>query len=400
MTGNLDAMPEALVLDIVLALLLLSYLIYGFRAGLVVSLGGILGVIVGAIAAFFAVPLVSAWVADSAWRVPAILIAAIALVVAGQAAGTTLGHSIRRTFRRSPLRIVDRIVGALLSLVVSAVLLSMLAFSIGSLGVPFLSQSIASSRVLGAIDAVTPEPVRAAEAQLRSLAAQGGLRIIDTLRPDSALPAPEGVTPTAAQRAASRSVVKITGTAYQCGQNQSGSGFVVSAGRVVTNAHVVAGVPRPVVEVPGGGARGGHVVFFDSVHDLAVIQVPGLTTPALRLSQDLERGDTAMFDGYPLGGPFRSNPATVQGVSTVRVPDIYGNNPSPMELYYLAANVQEGNSGGPLLSEDGRVAGVVFAKAAHRSSEGFALTTEELAPVVKKARSLTEPVAAGHCTRK
>lgn len=393
-------MADVWVLDIALALLLLSYVIYGYRVGLVVSLGGILGVVAGAVAAFFAIPLVSTWVADSGWRVPAILITVVALVVAGQAAGTALGRTIRRSFKRSPLRIVDRVVGAVVSLFVSAVLLSMLAFSIGSLGVPFLSQSIASSRVLSTIDALTPEPVKAAEAQLRSLAAQGGLRIIDTLGPNTTLPAPDGVAPTAAQQTAARSVVKITGTAYQCGQNQSGSGFVVSPGRVVTNAHVVAGVNQPVVEVPGGGARGGHVVFFDSVHDLAVIQVPGLTTPALGLSKDLARGDSAVFDGYPLGGPFRSGPATVQGVSTVNVPDIYGQNPSPMELYYLAANVQEGNSGGPLLSTDGRVAGVVFAKAANQTSEGFALTTEELAPVVAKAPGLTEPVAAGHCTRK
>jgi S1-C subfamily serine protease len=174
----------------------------------------------------------------------------------------------------------------------------------------------------------------------------------------------------------------------------------VAADRVVTNAHVVAGVGSPVVEVRGGGALPGKVVYFDPVRDLAVIQVSGLSTPPLGLAGDLAAGDNAVFDGYPLGGPFRSNPATVQTVSTVGVPDIYGQNPSPLQLYSLAANVQEGNSGGPLVSTDGRVAGVVFAKAANGSGQGFALTNQELAPVVAKAAGLSQPVAAGHCTRK
>ncbi|HJX86171.1 MAG TPA: CvpA family protein, partial [Gemmatimonadales bacterium] len=254
-------MPQAWILDIALGLLLLSYLVYGYRAGLVVSLGGILGVVAGAIAAFFAVPLVSSWVADSGWRIPVILVVVLALVVAGQALGSAVGRSIRRAFKRSPLRIVDRILGAGVTLVVAASVLSMLAFSVGSLGMPFVSQSIASSRVLGTINALTPEPVKAAEAQLRSLATQGGLRIIDTLAPQQPLPAPDSVRPTQQQQVAARSVVKITGTAYQCGQNQSGSGFVVAKNRVVTNAHVVAGVGQPVVEIPGGGTKQGRVVF-------------------------------------------------------------------------------------------------------------------------------------------
>ncbi|MEO7007144.1 MAG: MarP family serine protease [Terrimesophilobacter sp.] len=392
-------MPGVWLFDGALVLLLLSYLIYGYRVGLIVSLGGILGVVAGAIAAFFAIPLVSNWVVESGLRIAAILLSVLALVILGQALGTALGRMIRRSFKRSPLRVIDRVLGGVVSLVVSSVLLSMLAFSVGSLGVPLLSQAIASSRVLGTIDTLTPDPVAAAEAELRALVAQGGVRIIDALAPDEALTAPDTLAPTAQQQAAARSVVKITGTAYQCGQNQSGSGFAVAADRVVTNAHVVAGVGSPVVEVPGGGALPGKVVFFDPVHDLAVIQVPGLSTPTLSLAKDLSSGDSAVFDGYPLGGPFRSNPATVKAVATVNVPDIYGQNPSPLEVYSLAANVQEGNSGGPLLDADGRVAGVVFAKAASGTGQGFALTNAELAPVVAKAAGLTQPVAAGHCTR-
>ena len=131
--------------------------------------------------------------------------------------------------------------------------------------------------------------------------------------------------------------------AYQCGQNQSGSGFVSSSGRVVTNAHVVAGVTQPVVLTPSGSTYTGRVVYFNAVQDLAVIAVNGLPTAPLPLGADLVTGATAVFDGYPLGGPFLSSPAAVQNVATINSPDIYGANPSPREVYYLAADVQEGS---------------------------------------------------------
>ncbi|MHB1234881.1 MAG: MarP family serine protease [Microbacteriaceae bacterium] len=394
-------MPGFAILDIALVLVLLFYLIHGFRAGLVLSLGGLVGIIAGVVAAFFAIPLVSTWVTDATWRVPTILLVVLVLVVLGQTLGNMVGRTLRRQVDRTPLRLVDKVLGAIVNLVVAALLISMLAFSLGSLGVPFLSQAIASSTVVKTIDSLTPNPVRALLAQLRSLVTQDGLpRIINALEPASPPPLPSTSTDTPALNAAARSVVKIVGNASQCGQDQLGSGFVVAPGRVITNAHVVAGVTAPVIQPSGGGAWPGRVVFFDSVHDLAVIAVAGLPTKPLSLAANLSAGASAAFDGYPLGGPFQAQPATVQDISTVSVPDIYGQNPSPMQLYTLAANVQQGNSGGPLLNPAGKVVGVVFAKSVNKSSIGYALTTQELAPVVAKASSSTVPVASGHCTRK
>lgn len=393
-------MPGFSVLDIILALVLLAYLFHGFRAGLLISVGGIVGIIAGAVAAFFAIPLVGSWVVDSAWRVPAIIIAALILLIAGQSIGAGIGRRVRRGVDRTPLRIVDRILGAIVNVVVAALLMSMLAFSVASLGVPVFSQAIASSAVIRTINSLTPNPVKSMLAQLRSVVTQDALpRIIDTLGPAKAVPVPNTSTNTAALNKAAGSVVKVTGTAYKCGQNQSGSGFVVADDRVVTNAHVVAGVTNPVVEVHNGTVLQGKVVFFDPVHDLAVISVNGMTAPALQLDDNLRRGDSAAFDGYPLGGPFQSRPAAVQAVVTSRVPNIYGDDPTPLELYDLSAHVQEGNSGGPLLAADGDVVGVVFAKSASKSSVGYALTMKELAPVATKAATYSAPVAAGHCTR-
>ncbi|MET4783085.1 MarP family serine protease [Glaciihabitans sp. UYNi722] len=393
-------MPGPIILDIALCLVLIAYTIYGFRAGFALSLASLLGLIVGAVAAFFAIPLVTGWVSASEWRLPAIIGAVILLLGLGQALGVGIGRAIKRGVNKSPLRLLDRLLGAVITLVVTAIVMSMIAFGLGSLGVPFVSQAIGSSAVVNTINRITPDPVKSLEATVRSLVAQDGLpRLLGAIGNGTPVAAPADGAATAAQQTAAQSVVKIVGNAFQCGQNQSGSGFVVSSGRVVTNAHVVAGVTEPVVQTQDGGAWSGRVVYFDTVNDLAVLAVSGLPTTPLNLGTDLAPGTKAVFDGFPLGGPFRSGPAAVQSTSTVDVADIYGANPSPRNVYYLAADVQEGNSGGPLLDSGGKVAGLVFAKSATSQHLGFAMTTGVLRPIVSQAASLSAAVSSGHCTR-
>lgn len=386
------------VLDLALILMLLSYLIYGLRNGFLVTAGGIAGFAAGAVAAFLSVPVVSDLVEDSSWRLTATIGVAIVLVVLGNALGTTIGRSIRSAVRLKPLRAVDRMIGGAMNVVVTALVMSMLAFSISALGVPFVSQQLADSKVIRFIDGLTPNPVKATMAQLRSTVIGDGIpRLIEGIGQEQPVPAPNTSTDTPALNRAAGSVLKIAGTAFQCGQNQTGSGFVVSPGRVVTNAHVVAGVSQPVVEIPGGGAMPGRVVYFDGKRDLAVLAVDGLPTEALPLSADLPAGTAAAFAGYPHGGPFQSKPATVQGISTVLVPDIYGDNPVPDEVYRLSGDIQPGNSGGPLLTTSGQVAGVIFAKTTSDAAAGFAIPMIDLRPVVTESPQLTDAVSSGQC---
>ncbi|GAA3401335.1 MULTISPECIES: MarP family serine protease [Pseudarthrobacter] len=389
------------VLDLILILALLSYLVYGLRNGFLVTAGGIAGFAAGAVAAFFAVPLVSGFVEDSGWRLTAIVAAAVVLVVLGHGLGTMAGRQIRGAVRIRPLRAVDRLVGGAVNVMVSALVMSMLAFSVSSLGVPFVSQQLAESRVIRFIDGLTPVPVKATMAQLRSTVIGNGIpTLLEGLEQGPAVPVPNASTDTPSLNRAAESVLRIAGTAYQCGQNQTGTGFVVSEDRVVTNAHVVAGVSQPVVELPDGGAMPGRVVYFDTKHDLAVLAVDGLQASPLALGRDLPGGSPAAFAGYPHGGPFQSKPATVQDITTVLVPDIYGNNASPEEIYRLAGDVQPGNSGGPLLTMDGQVAGVIFAKATADTEMGFAITMDDLTPVASQAASLSAPVSSGQCIQK
>ncbi|MDJ0377859.1 MarP family serine protease [Cryobacterium sp. PH31-L1] len=392
-------MPGSTVLDLFLILVLFVALVNGYRSGLLQSLTGIVGAVLGGIAAFFVVPLVGGWIPAPEWRTPGTIAVAVLLVLIGHSLGASAGGMVGRRKKRSPFGTINRVLGAAFAAVASALVASMVAFSIGALGIPFLSPAIASSTVVSGIDSLTPDPVKSLMAELRSVAVQQGLpRIVDAFTgptPDAA----EADTSSPALAVAAQSVVRITGTAYACGQSQSGSGFVVSDGRVITNAHVVAGVGQPVVETPAGESMAGEIVYFDPVDDLAIIAVPGLGAVPLTIGANLAAGNGAVADGYPFGGPYVSDPAQVISIGTISVADIYGQDPTPRQVYTVASDVQQGESGGPLLSESAQVVGVIFAKASNTENVGYALALEEVQPVISLAPGLGAPVSSGTCVR-
>lgn len=391
-------MNEALALDVLLVLVLLAYVVYGVRHGLSRTVFVIAGVIGGVVAAYFLAPIVGAWVPVPFLRLGVTILVAIGLVIAGHALGSAIGRGVRRGVEQTPLGSLDRLLGGLVAGVAAALVTSMLAFSVAQLGVPLLSRAILGSTVLRVITDLTPDPVEAFLAQVRSAVMAGSLPVIEGAIGVTGEPSiPQVDTGSAALDAAAASVVRITGNAYACGQSQSGTGFVIADDRVITNAHVLAGVTEPVIEAPDGQVLSGSVVYFDPVDDLAVIAVPSLDAQALPTTSTLAEGTDAAFQGYPYGGPFSSGAAEVLSVSVARVQDIYGSASAPREIYTLAADVREGNSGGPLLSLDGRVAGVIFARSGDTANVGYAVTMTEFEPVAAQASAMDAAVPTGAC---
>lgn len=385
-------------LDIVLAVVLLGYLVQGYRLGFVRSIGAIVGIVAGAVAAALVAPLIGSFVQDETGKVVATIVSAVVLVLLGHAIGSGIGAVIGGVLRRSPLGLLDRLLGAAASLVVSALAISMIASLAVALGVPFVAQPIASSVVLRTITAATPAPVERALAQLRSTVLASGIpRLGISLGTGGSTSVP-GVTQTAGLRAAAASVVKITGSAPACNQEQSGSGFVVAGDRVLTNAHVVSGVTRPVVLAPNGQALTGRVTYFDPKHDLAIIAVSGLKAATLQVAASPAVGATGVVAGYPFGGPFSEGGAQVVSTGSVSVPDIAGGGSTSRRIAALAADVEQGNSGGPLLTTSGRVIGIVFAKSTSQADLGYAMTPAEFSGVAGRASSLTTAVSTGGCT--
>jgi len=393
-------MIAARLLDLLLVLTMLAFIGEGVRNGFARSIGSILGVIGGGAVAYLAIPVLSALVPDPFWRIAVVIAVALALLFGGHALGNRIGRGIRDRGREE-VGLGSRLAGGAANGVIAALILALVAGGVSSMGVPLFSQAISGSYVVRAIDAITPPPVDALLARVRAAVLEEGLPAIgEALGGIVDSPGiPDVPTDTDPLTLAAQSVVRIGGTAYACGQNQTGTGFVVATDRIVTNAHVVAGVDQPIVEAPNGQTLEGRVVYLDPVDDLAVVAVDGLGVAALGLSPALGVGSDAVVEGYPYGGPFTRGAAQVLAVSTEQIPDIHGTSRSPREVYTIAAVVQPGNSGGPLLATDGRVAGVVFARNADDPELGYAMTNAELEPVASAAAGLSAAISSGDCVR-
>jgi S1-C subfamily serine protease len=336
------------------------------------------------------------------WHTVLLVFGVFVMASVGQGLAVSVGARMRRHLRLRPARALDAVLGGVASLVAVSILVWFVAGAVRGGAPAPLARAIGTSRILQTIDRAIPAQTTSLFAGFRAVLDREGFpRVFEGVgvepippvaRPNQAVTASSGVA------GAARSVVKVTGVAAACNRGQEGSGWVVAPDRVVTNAHVVAGMASPRVRVQGTGrSYDARVVVFDPRRDLAVLDVRGLRAPALREGDQLGRGDGAVVAGFPLDGPYRLDPARVRTVLSARGSDIYGAPGTVREVYSLYARVEPGNSGGPLLSRDGRVVGIVFAKSLDDVSTGYALTLREAAPVLEAARAATAPVGTGGC---
>jgi S1-C subfamily serine protease len=196
----------------------------------------------------------------------------------------------------------------------------------------------------------------------------------------------------------SRSVVKVLGTAPECQQRVEGTGFVYGEDRIMTNAHVVAGVTDDLRVVTRDGYQlDATLVLFDAQQDLAVLHVPDLDLEPLSFDHDAAQGDDAVVAGFPRNSGFTAVPARVRARQTAQGPDFYHSQQVSREIYQVRAVVRPGNSGGPLLAPDGSVYGVVFAAATNEDETGYVLTADEIAENAQAGLEATEEVSSQVC---
>lgn len=393
-------MVLGILTDVLVVIVLLGALAWGIGSGVLAILGAAAGLAAGGVAVWWLLPVVAPLLPESEWRGPVLIAGVIALLVGGAIVGGAIGGALRRGAEKLHLHVFDRLFGGAVAVVVTALSFSLVAQSAAVSGVPVVTAATSSSRVLSAIDALTPEPVSAALAHLRQAVFVDALPRVGTLLdlPTTAPTAPPVALDDPALSTAAQSVARISGTAFSCSRGMTGSGFVIADDRVLTNAHVVAGMEQIVMELPGRTAQAGRVVWFDPDQDLAVVAVETDDAAPLTVSPALAAGDTAAVAGYPYGGPFALGQASVLSVGTARVPDIYDRGEATREIYALSARLAPGNSGGPVLTARGEVAGVVFARADDGAEVGYAVTSGVLAPLAQQAPGLAEPVSTGSCT--
>jgi S1-C subfamily serine protease len=391
------------VIDLLLLVVLGWYAVAGFRRGLAVGALSLAGFIGGALLAMQVAPPLAQWVPSGPTRSVAILVAVLVLAWTGQLLGSIAGSHLRRQVARTGAGVVDQVLGALASLAAVALVLWFVGGALREISSPMLARAVASSKVLAVIDAVVPARMAVLAGDFRRAVSDSAFpRVFEGVAPEQILPVrPPDVSAVSAnvQATIRRSVVKVTGDAPACGRGQEGSGVVVAKGRVVTNAHVVAAVKAPTVQLAGGGRRyPARVVLFDPATDLAVLSVPDLGAPAMPLGRALDRGADAVVAGYPENGPYTVVPARVRSLLRAKGEDIYGGSGAVRQVYSLYATVEQGNSGGPLVATDGSLAGVVFAKSLDDPDTGYALTLDEVRDEIARGIRAGAAVSTGRCT--
>lgn len=372
----------------------------GWRVGLLQGLLAFLGFFVGTAGAMVMVNAATADWRLSPWRIG--LVAALVLCggLLGQAVGGLVGAWLRLRVGNNAGRRVDSVLGAGLAMAVTAVVVWVMVVLAGAL-VPGW-QTIQGSAIVTGIDQRMPAGARQALDGFAGVVHEATLPLVvgGVLPGGVTTPPPPSAGISEAVAVAADSVVRVSGPRPGCGSGATGSGYVSTPEHVTTNAHVVAAMSAPRVTTASGRTYNASVVGFDPRLDVAVLYVPGLPLPAVPTSTAVAVGTTGVVAGYPGGGPRTLSPAVVTATLTsgrAVGTDIYGEGPVVRSALVVSSDVRPGNSGGPLLAEDGSVLGLIFAQAVESEAVGYALTAEEFRELSRQAGSSTIPVSSGAC---
>ncbi|GGT27790.1 acid resistance periplasmic serine protease MarP [Streptomyces kurssanovii] len=398
------------MLDILLLVAAVWFAIVGYRQGFVVGILSVIGFLGGGLVAVYLLPVIwGALTEDSDVSTTAAIVAVVIVIVCasvGQAFTTHLGNKLRRFITWSPARALDATGGALVNVVAMLLVAWLIGSALAGTSLPTLGKEVRNSKVLLGVSRVMPDQANTWFTDFSSVLAQNGFPqvfspfanepITEVQAPDPALVG----SPVAAR--AKQSIVKVVGTAPSCGKVLEGTGFVFDERRVMTNAHVVGGVDEPTVQIGGEGRLyDAKVVLYDWERDIAVLDVPDLKARPLEFADfeegDARSGDSAIVAGFPENGSYDVRSARVRGRINANGPDIYHRGTVRRDVYSLFATVRQGNSGGPLLTTDGKVYGVIFARSLDDADTGYALTADEIREDIRLGSAANQQVDSQGC---
>jgi len=374
------------ILDWCLVALAVAYAISGYWQGFIAGAIATVGLVLGGIFGIWLAPMLLGNASPSlSVSLGALLVVLVAASV-GQALAQLVGSRVRDRITWRPARALDAVGGAALSVVAVLLVAWMLGVAISGSKIPGLSPQVRTSTVLAKVNTVVPPSAQKLLRGFDDVVGQTFFpRYLEPFAPEQIVnvgPAPDTITQSPDVRRAGRSVYKIRSN-NKCGNGVEGSGFLYSPHRLMTNAHVVAGVTEPKVKV-GSETVNATVVYYNPQLDVAVLNVPRLSGPYIGFDTKGEALQVAAVLGFPQDGPFNAQPARIRAQQRLRSPDIYGDGTVFRDVFSLRSVIRNGNSGGPLVSQDGKVLGVVFAASVTDPNTGYALTAKQVAEAAAK----------------
>ena len=387
------------ILDIILLIIIVAAMVRGWQLGFVRQGIIVTGLFLGFWLAVVLMPLLVPLLSGLMGRTFASLVIFGAAVLALGSLFDWLAHLAKKQLKKSHHHKIDGGIGIVFGAIFAAVLIWLFAnvFMYGPGA--WLPEQIKGSAVIRTIDRAMPNPPAPLVSARRYIA---NIRLPQPFVGNE--PAPESLEINgsasdleAIMAKASKSVVAISGTA--CGSISVGSGFVVAPDVVLTNAHVVAGVTRPIIQDDNGRHRA-TVVYFNPDLDIALLRTDNLAGSVLPFNTKMQpRGTAGAVIGYPGGGPLTGVSGYVLSSVTAVGRNIYDQGQVRREVYTLKTDVRPGNSGGPYVLASGEVAGVVFARSESYADTGYAIRASQVAPIVSDNKSATRTVSTGACVK-
>lgn len=381
------------LIDIIVIIVTVSAAFAGYRRGFLDTAAAAVGVGVGAAVGVAAVPFLFSGTVTVATASMAVAFVAATTLAGRSAAGFVADKFVPMV--KSPRALVaNAAAGAVFGSAMFFIAATLVASMFVGTRMDPLASTVQSSSVLMSGEKVRPQIVddtvglyMAGTFVPRYVAPFAPQQYVEVAAPDTDAVNRSGV------ESARASVVKVRG-ASECGV-KAGTGFLYESGRVMTNAHVVAGATQVDVTV-GDDIVAAEVVVFDADLDLAVLDVETDAAP-LSFADGVAAGDDAVVLGFPGGGDYTSEPVRVRAVKALRSPNGTVDATVVRDVVALRGVVLGGNSGGPVVNTDGEVVGVVFSASATHEDTGYALTVEQVADVAEAGRTADTEVSTGMC---
>jgi S1-C subfamily serine protease len=289
--------------------------------------------------------------------------------------------------------------GALLSALAVLLVAWALGVAVSGSRIGSVTPLVRDSTVLGKVNAALPQSAGTVLQAFNEVVGTSFFpRYLEPFAPERIVevgPGPERLLTDPDVARAEPSVLKIRGT-NDCGRGIEGTGFVYAPDRLMTNAHVVAGVDDPEVEIDGT-SEAAEVVYYNPQLDVAVLSLDTGTIPGLPFDLTAKDEDGVAILGYPQDGPYDVQVGRIRSEDRLRSPDIYGAGTVVREVFSIRGLVRPGNSGGPIVDSDGDVVGVVFAASVTDDDTGYALTADQVEDSAAEGRAGDDEVSTGDC---
>ncbi len=387
------------LLDWVLVVLVLTYALSGYWQGFVTGAFATSGLLLGGLGGILLAPVA---LGDAN---PSLLVSLGALFIViltaslGQALLQYAGAQLRGRIKWQPARVVDAVGGAALSGVAVLIVAWALGVAVSGSRIGVVTPLVRDSAVLAKVDSVLPSAASGGLAAFNNVVGASFFpRYLEPFAREQIVevaPGPRRLLTDPDVDAAAASVLKVRGNNV-CGRGVEGTGFLYAPDRLMTNAHVVAGVNDPGIEIDGSTVPA-TVVYYNSDLDIAVLALDSASVPVLSFDGSGQPDQGVAVLGYPEDGPYDVETGRIRSEQRLRSPDIYGEGAVIREVFSLRSLVRPGNSGGPIVSSAGDVLGVVFAASVTDPETGYALTAEQVSRSAQIGEQNTAAVSTGDC---